>query len=225
MTEAQLLELLGPVKADTLRLRKGPVSHSKHGPRKVVAAASFSGLDSSSLTTVQIIDFGCAFLSNSPPSTLGCPVEFFPPELLFGFPASTKSDIWQLAAILYYTYTSHYMFQVGFQIFILLVAFVVQHHGPLPGHWKGKFVWSKYGQAQPGNPVVPLPEPDWWFDDKQPTKSFEDRIVKRAPYLSASQRDELQRLLRDMVPWEPSRRISAAEAHQRLKSPVLSSIQ
>ena len=74
MTETRLLEVLGPVKEELLRLRKGPVPHSKHGPKKVVAAASFSGLDSSSLTTVQIIDFGCAFLSNNPPPVLGCPV-------------------------------------------------------------------------------------------------------------------------------------------------------
>jgi serine/threonine protein kinase len=161
MTESRLLELLGPVKDETLQLRKGPVSHSKQGPKKVVAAASFSGLDSSSLTTVQIIDFGYAFLSNSPPPTLGCPLEYFPPELLFGCPASPKSDIWQLAAVVFYTYTNYYMFQVGYPIFIHLVAFVVQHHGPLPSHWKGKFVWSKYGQAQPGTPVVPLPEPGW----------------------------------------------------------------
>ncbi|KAK4125520.1 kinase-like protein [Parathielavia appendiculata] len=225
MTENRLLEFLGPIKEEALRLRKGPISHSKHAPKKIVASASFSGLDSSSLATVQIIDFGCAFLSDSPPPTLGCPVEFFPPELLFGCPASTKSDVWQLAALVYYTSTSQYMFQVGFQILTHLVAFIVRHHGPVPAHWKGKFEWSKYGLAQPGQPVDPSPEPDWWWsEDRRPTPSLEDRFAKRASYLSAAQRDELARLLRDMVAWEPSRRISAGEADRRLKAPVFSSL-
>ena len=225
ITESRLLELLGPIRDETLRLREGPISHSRHAPRKVVASASFSGLDPSSLATVQIIDFGCAFLSNSPPPTLGCPVEFFPPELLFGCSASTKSDVWQLAALVYYTSTSQYMFQVGFQILTHLVAFVVRHHGPVPAHWKGKFAWSKYGLAQHGQPVAPSPEPDWWWsNDKRPTPSLEDRLAKRASYLSAAQRDELARLLRDMVAWEPDRRISATEADRRLKASVFSSL-
>ncbi|KAK4040188.1 kinase-like domain-containing protein [Parachaetomium inaequale] len=203
MTESRLLELLGPIKEETLRLRKG----------SVVASASFSGLDTSSLATVQIIDFGCAFSGNSPPPTSRCPVEFFQPELLFG-------------SLIYYTFTSQYMFQVGFQIFTHLVAFVVRHHGPVPAHWKGKFVWSEYGLAQPGQPVAPSPEPDWWWSDdvKRPTPSLEDRFAKRASYLSAAQRDELPRLLRDMVAWEPSRRISAAEADRRLKALVFFSL-
>ena len=226
MTETRLLGLLGPIKDETLRLSKGPITHSKHGPKKVVAAASFSGLDPLSLTTVQIIDFGCAFLSSSLPPTLGCPVEFFPPELLFGCPASTKSDVWQLAAMVYYTHTNQHMFQVGLPIFTHLVAFIVRYHSPVPSHWKGEFVRSKYGLAQFGEPVVPSPEPDWWWsNDKQPPKSVEDRVINRAPYLSASQLDELGSLLRDMITWEPSRRISAAEVERRLQSPILCSIQ
>jgi serine/threonine protein kinase len=147
---------------------------------------------------------------------LGCPVEFFPPELLFDCPASTKSDVWQLAAIIYLTYAGSYMFQTGFQIFHHLVPFIAQFHSPVPSHWKGKFVWSKYGMARPGEEVVPQPEPDYWYDDKHPTKSFEDRISKTIPYLSKAQQDELRRLLNDMVTWEPGNRISAAEAGQRL---------
>ena len=79
------MQVLGPVKEETLRLRKGLVSHSRHAPKKIVAVASFSGLDlgSSLLANVQIIDFDVAFLTNDPPPTLGCPIEFFLAELLF----------------------------------------------------------------------------------------------------------------------------------------------
>lgn len=124
--------------------------------------------------------------------------------------------------------THEYMFQVGFQIFTHLVAFVVRHHGPVPAHWKGKFVWSKYGIARFGKPVVPSPEPDWWWsDDKGPPLSLEDWFDRRASTtnLSAVQRDALARLLRDMVAWEPSRRITAEEVDRRLKAPVFTSLE
>ncbi|KAK4099723.1 hypothetical protein N658DRAFT_487512 [Parathielavia hyrcaniae] len=76
-----------------------------------------------------------------------------------------------------------------------------------------------------GRPVVPEPEPDWWWseDSHRLDPSLEDRF-KRAPYLSTAQRDELVRLLRDIVHWEPSRRISAAEVDQRLRAPVFASL-
>ncbi|AEO71962.1 uncharacterized protein THITE_2093464 [Thermothielavioides terrestris NRRL 8126] len=185
LTESQLLALLGPVADEELRLR----------------------LDPASLTSVQIIDFGCAFANSAPPATLGCPLEYFPPELIFDDPASTHSDVWQLAAIIFYVCTDSYMFQVGFQIPFLLVAFIVQYHGPLPSRWRGKFVWSKYARRQPsGEPAKPLPEPDWWFDGSESTKSLKDRIGK------------------DMVVLEPDQRISAAEASRRLESEVFVSV-
>ncbi|KAK4151578.1 kinase-like domain-containing protein [Chaetomidium leptoderma] len=225
-TEGHLLEVLGPIKHETLRLRKGPISHSRHAPKKMVAAASFSGLNlgPSSPPSVQIIDFGVAFLTNNPAPTLGCPIEFFPIELLFQCPASVKSDVWQLAAVIFYTYTASYMFQVGFPIFPHLVGFIVQYHGPLPSHWKAKFDWGQYGGVPPGEPVEAWPEPSWWFDGTKSTMSFDDRIAQKTAYLSESQRDELARLFRDMVAWEPTSRISAAEAHRRLNAPIFSSV-
>ncbi|KAH6621139.1 hypothetical protein B0J18DRAFT_431668 [Chaetomium sp. MPI-SDFR-AT-0129] len=117
------------------------------------------------------------------------------------------------------------MFQSGLQIYTLLVRFIVQHYGPVPSNWRGKYVWSKYGLAEPGQEPVAHPEPDWWYNGELSAVCFEEFFAEGASYLSAVQRDELTRLLRDMVTWEPSRRISAAEAHQRLQSPVLSSMQ
>ncbi|SPQ27056.1 9b9f262d-e417-41ca-991e-9fbc54897877 [Thermothielavioides terrestris] len=185
----------------------GPSLYSLLLRERIVAATSFPGLDPASLTSVQIIDFGCAFANSAPPATLGCPLEYFPPELIFDDPASTHSDVWQLAAIIFYVCTDSYMFQVGFQIPFLLVAFIVQYHGPLPSRWRGKFVWSKYARRQPsGEPAKPLPEPDWWFDGSESTKSLKDRIGK------------------DMVVLEPDQRISAAEASRRLESEVFVSV-
>lgn len=226
MSEHQTLQLLGLVADQRLRLRKGPVLHSKHGPQKIVATASFSGLDFSTWTTpitIQITNLGCAFPSNNPPPTLECPLIWFPAELVFRYPASTKSDVWQLAVLLFYIYTdTGAMFQVGIEIFLAIIAFVAQWHGPLPSSWRGKFDWrhSLYGQFDPRKPPVPTPEPDWWFDGSLSTESCEDRIAGSAPYLSALQQDELRRLLLDMVALEPEKRISVADVHQRLGFPA-----
>lgn len=223
MTEYDLLGVLGPIKDETLQLRKGPVPRSRHAPKKIVAAASFSGFNfgSASLPRVQIIDFGVAFHTNRPPPTLGCPMQFFPPELLFGYQASDKSDIWQLAAIIFYVYTGCYMFQVGFPIFAHLIAFIIKFHGPLPSHWRDRYDWSR--DAKPGKPVKKLVEPSWWFDGTKSTESFDNRVAEEATSLPAPQRVELAKLLRDMVAWEPSSRISAAEAYRRLKEPIFQS--
>jgi len=223
MSESQILQLLGPIVDQSLRLRKGPVPRSKHAPKRIVAPASFSGLDPSTLTTIQINDLSCAFTSDIPPPTLGCPLIWFPAELVFGYPASTKSDVWQLAALIFYIYTDTAMFQVGIKVFYALIAFVVQWHGPLLSSWRGKFDWSHYlyGQIDPTKPPVTAPEPDCWFDGSLSTESFEDRIAEAASYLSPSQQHELRRLLVDMVALEPEKRISAAEADRHLRSPVI----
>ena len=177
------------------------------------------------LASVQIIDLGVAFLVNDPPPTLGCPIEFFPTELLFQCPASAKSDIWQLAAVMFYAYTGSYLFQVGFPIFFHLVCHLVQDYGPLPSHWKGKFDWGQYGGMPPGQPVDALTEPSWWFEDPEsPAVLLDDHIAKKASYLSESQRVELVRVFRDMVAWEPASRISAAETQRRLEAPIFSSV-
>jgi serine/threonine protein kinase len=225
MTEQRLMELLGPLKQETLHNREDTISGSRRRPKRLVTAASFAGLDRL-LTSVQIqiIGFDVAFPTNNPPPTSGCPIQLFPPELLFGCPASAKCDIWQLAANMCYIYVGSYMFQVGFEIFTHLIAFIVEYHGPLPIDWKGRFDWGQYGGYPPGTSGEALDEPEWWFDGTESTKSFDDRVTGAAPFLSGPQKDELVRLLCDMVALEPGRRISAAEAERRLKSPVFSPI-
>lgn len=99
------------------------------------------------------------------PATLGYPIECFPAERIFSYPASTKSNVWQLATLSFHVYTNGHMLYVGFQVFAPLVGFVVQYRGPPPSHRRGKFVWSKYTPTEPGKPPKPLRGPDWWFSD------------------------------------------------------------
>jgi hypothetical protein len=189
----------------------------------VVFLASLSGLDYSTLNSVRIIDFGQAFMQDTPPPTLGSPLAFFPVELCFGHPASPKSYIWQLARVIFMEHTDALLFQVFFHVYESLVAFSVSYLGPIPSHWVGKFVWDKYGHREPGKPMDTSDGP-WWFDDENPSKALSDRLVKSAPGLSQRQREELERLILDMVAWEPSARLSAEEVVRRLDSPVLSAV-
>ncbi|KAH6842392.1 kinase-like domain-containing protein [Chaetomium sp. MPI-CAGE-AT-0009] len=221
MPESDLQQLLGPINTEDLKLQDG--SRSNHAPTKVVSTASLSGLDYSSLNSVRIIDFGQAFMQDTPPPTLGCPVAFFPVELCFGYPASPKSDIWQLANIIFMAHTNTFLFQVLFPVFESLVGFAVSCLGPIPNQWEGKFVWDRYGRREPGKPMDTSDDP-WWFNQEPPSNALPDRLAKWAPGLSQPQRVELERLILDTVAWEPDARISAVEVARRLDLPVLSGV-
>ncbi|EFY86378.1 protein kinase domain-containing protein [Metarhizium acridum CQMa 102] len=99
MSPARVTQLLGPIKTENLGLQNGQCS--PHAPEQVIQTPDLSGLDYSLLTRVRIIDFGQAFFANRPPPSLGVSIDFFSPELCFGYLPSTKSDIWHLACILY----------------------------------------------------------------------------------------------------------------------------
>ncbi|KAK1770396.1 kinase domain-containing protein [Phialemonium atrogriseum] len=205
----------GSIKAEDLKLPNG--SYSPHAPKQVVQTPEFSGLDYSSLAFVRIVVFGQAFFADRPPPSLGVPIDFFPPELCFGYLPSTKSDIWQLACILYIVHAKVPMFSTFFRIFGILIGTVVGYLGPLPQQWKGRFMFEKYGYREPGR-AQSRTEPAWWFEDKHSEKSIDSRLFQEAPHLSVRQKGEYVRLLHDMVAYEPEQRLSAADAVQRLRS-------
>lgn len=217
MSPASLLELLGPIVTENLTPNGPP---SPHGPKMVVQTASLSGLDYSLLTWVRIIDFGQAFFVDHPPSSLGIPIEYFSPELCFGYLPSTKTDIWQLACVLYKAQSESFLFPTFFRIFGIFIGTVVSYMGPLPQHWKGRFNFDEYGYYEEGR-LKNSTEPDWWYEDKPPENSHDDRLCKEAPHLSILQRKEFVRLLHDMVAYEPEDRPSAPEVILRLKTVAL----
>ncbi len=225
MSLDQLLEFFGPIRAEPVRLSNKPSSsgvppRSAHAPKQLVERASLSGLDYSLLRTVQVVDLGQAFFTNHPPSSLGIPVDFFPPELCFGYLPSEKSDIWHLACIIYKVHCTPYLFFTFFPIFEILIGTIVSHVGPLPQHWKGRFNYDKYGYQEPER-EPDTTEPPYWYDDKPPKNSINSRLSKDALHLTASQREEYVRLFHDMLAYEPEKRISAKDVVRRLNSPAL----
>ncbi|OIW27961.1 kinase domain-containing protein [Coniochaeta ligniaria NRRL 30616] len=215
MSPASLYQLLGSIEAEDLKLPNG--SYSPHRPKRVIQTPDFSGLDYSSLSVVRIVDFGEAFFTERPPQSLGAPIDSFPPELCFGYPPSTKSDVWQLACVLYTVHAKVPMFPTFFRIFGILVGTVVGYLGPLPQQWKGRFMFDEYGYQEPGK-VPNETDPAWWFEDKHSDKSIDSRLSQKAPHLSARQRGEYVRLLHDMVAYEPEQRLSATDVVERLRS-------
>lgn len=219
MSPARLYQLLGPIKAEDLKLPNG--SYSPHAPKQVIQTPDLSGLDYSLLTRIRIVDFGQAFFADRPPRSLGIPIDFFPPELCFGYSPSTKSDVWHLACVLYMVHCRLPMFPTFFPIFEVLIGTIVGYLGPLPQHWKGRFMFDEYGYREPGQ-AQNRTEPAWWFEDKHSEKSIDSRLSEEAPHLPLRQKGEYVRLLHDMVAYEPEKRVSAADVVQRLRSAAFS---
>ncbi|POR38086.1 Uncharacterized protein TPAR_01723 [Tolypocladium paradoxum] len=215
MSPARVSQLLGPIKAKNLRLPNG--SFSPHAPKQLIQTPDYSGLDYSLLTQVRIIDFGQAFFADDPPPSLGVPIDFFPPELCFGYLPSTKSDVWDLACVLFQIHTGAFLFPTFFQIFEILIGTMVGYLGPIPQHWKGRFKFDEYGYCELGR-VQLTTEPEWWFEDKDCEKTIDGRLAKEAAHLSTRQRQAYVHLLHDMVAYEPEKRLSALDVIRRLRS-------
>ncbi|KAK2612397.1 hypothetical protein QQS21_001661 [Conoideocrella luteorostrata] len=215
MSPARVSQLLGPIQTENLRLTNGLCS--PHAPKQVIQTPDLSGLDYSLLTQIRIIDFGQAFFTDRPPPSLGVPIDFFPPELCFGYLPSTKSDIWHLACILFQIQTKGFLFPTVLRIFEILIGTIVSYLGPIPQHWKGKFNFDEYGYCEPEQ-VQETTEPEWWFENKHSEKTISSRVAQEAVHLSTCQREEYVRLLHDMVAYEPEKRLSAVEVIRRLRS-------
>lgn len=220
LSPKEFSNLVGPIKSERLRLPKGKGDHSPHAPKRVVQAADFPGLDFSLLYRVRLIDFGQAFFEDHPPKSLGVPISYYPPEVCFGYRPSAKSDIWQLACILYQAHTDHCLFFELFQIFENLIDNVTHHLGPMPQSWRGKFDFAEYGYVDRENPQDTT-EPEYWFEDKKSQDTINGKLEEKAPHLSAEQRNEFAALLLDMVAYEPDKRLSAAVVVRRLKESSL----
>jgi serine/threonine protein kinase len=206
--EATIRNCLGPVASEKIQLADGGPP-SKHSPRTVVQPASFSNLDFNQNNDIALVGFGNAFVEATPPPTLHCPTNILPPEVFFGYPPSRKSDIWQLACLLFKFRTGAYPFHTTLP-YEWLVRQATQYIGPVPSQWRGRYDRDS-SRTQRGG--LDLEE---WFDTEQPTLSLETRLAEKGHPSSASERQDLARLLCEMLAWEPERRPGAEMVFQRL---------
>ncbi|KAK4038214.1 hypothetical protein C8A01DRAFT_48150 [Parachaetomium inaequale] len=202
ISTASLQNTLGPVVSERIKLADGKPP-SKHSPKEVTQPASFSGLSFNSLKEIALIGFGKAFPEITPPPTLQCPLIIFPSEVLFGYPASNKSDVWQLACLMFVVHTGTFPFQTE-PFYGHLVWHITKSLGPIPSQWAGRYRWDKYKSLTcPGETYGRDLAAS--FDKAQPTKSLENRLAE-GPHLSSAERKKLAALLGSILVWEPGLR-------------------
>ncbi|KAH6843187.1 kinase-like domain-containing protein [Chaetomium sp. MPI-CAGE-AT-0009] len=204
MSEQSIRGILTPIESCEIRRTDGqPLSN--HCPRRVVRTGDFQDLDFASLKTVTIISFGRAF---RPPSTPYRPTAIPSPELLFGYSPSQKSDIWQLACLVYLVHERDlpFLIHVGYEH---LVWELTTYLGPVPDHWAGRYQWDTYKMVTPSSTTRDS-DLDQWFDKSQPTESLESHLVQ------AERAEELATLLGKMLVWEPEKRLPAGLVYKEL---------
>ena len=212
ISEASLRRMLTPVVSHTVtRVDGKPLSNMERIPRCVIETAGFQDLDFHSLKKVAIINFGRSFNSTIPPPTFGRnPTSMVFPELLFRYPASKKSDIWQLACLLFLVQAQALPFQISTG-YDHLLAEMTAYLGPIPYTWARKYQWNKYKIVLPSGTTC-----DWdleeCFNIGKPTRSLETRMVgvegRRAQKMAA--------LLHKMLAWEPENRPESGWVYQDL---------
>lgn len=115
-------------------------------PRYLVETAYFGGLPPEYLTEkIMIIDFSEAYRMSSPPSDLGIPEEYLPPEVIFKSDNSIEvgCDIWALACTLYEIRSQIPLFYMPIDEDDH-ISEMVCYFGKLPEPWWSK--WEKRGK-------------------------------------------------------------------------------
>lgn len=223
MSPDEVRQLLGPIEREKLKLRDG--SKSPHGPKRIVKNPDFSGFNiGMSSAAVMIIDFGEAFVLGRPRhrTGLGIPITSFPPEVCFGYPPSTGSDLWELACLLFEILCGRPLFPLYFPIFEMLIGLIVHYVGLLPRSWQGHFDAEKYGYRQ-GGTLQSTPEGAWyWFEAKPEDQrgSLGEEVAKAASRveLPAEHQAYIVSLLQEMLVREPENRLPARDASLRIES-------
>ena len=199
------MDVFGPVRTADLRLHNG--SPSKHGPDQVVQALKFLPHHQALLGDVRIIDFGQCFNMDDPPKGLGIPMPYFPPELCFGYAPSKATDVWALACIIFEVQIRQRLVPMVFESFELLIGMLRFTLGVLPSAWI-----SKYSDDYAGEVLQGKGAPEIWFDSTEPLEwPLTSTVHEKASHLSLAKKEELLDLLRAMLAFEPTERISVAD--------------
>lgn len=152
-----------------------------------------------------LLIFGQSLNADKPPSGLGIPMPYYPPELCFGYAPSRATDVWALACCIFEVQTQRLLVSPVFDSFEFLLGTLRYTLGPLPLEWKTRYSDDCASADFKGQ--GPLPN---WFDEPEylewPLASLVD---EGASHLSPTGKDQLLSLLRAMLEYEPSQRIQA----------------
>jgi len=166
-SQEEIYERLGqPKQCEIMTISGSPLGES--APRYVVEPCSL--LNPQFLSDdVLLVDFGCAFLSDGPPSNpddIGLTMSYSAPEVIFDSKLSAYSDIWALGCVLFEIRSGTQLFGdwVGTKDDILRQ--MVQALGKLPEPWWT--AWENRGL--------------FFDDDGEPRKTWDDGIVRACKF-------------------------------------------
>jgi serine/threonine-protein kinase SRPK3 len=118
---------------------------------------------------ILLVDFGCAFPSNDPPSNpdeIGLTMSYSAPEVIFDSKLSVYSDIWALGCVLFEIRSGGQLFGDWIGTKDDVLRQIVQAFGKLPEPW-----WSMWDQRGA------------FFDDNgEPRMTWEDGIARATKF-------------------------------------------
>ena len=218
-TEHRLLETFGQPRTTPIRHRSE--TPTLHAPVYAVQPIDFSRLDGSVIDgSALLADYGESFFAGDPPTSLGIPMPFFPPELFFDDPPNITSavDIWAWACSICVLRTGVSLFYPAFNPKDDILRDMVATLGKLPDQWWQQWeARSKFfdGDGSPGTGLYAPEE----------LTSLRDQLRMAGVYgsnglelpeadqhrLSADEVETLGELLSQMLAYRPCKRITAKE--------------
>lgn len=162
-----------------------------------------------SLFSVKISDFSESHLASDIPRNIGTPVYAKPPEAILDRPSGQPGDIWTLACLIYYILGEGKLFESYFGHVDDVIYDMVDALGMLPKRlwdaWQPQDEYRKKAWAPGGTGVQAT---DAWplarrIEAMRPLDVVEGMVPAEAA--------ALEELLRGMLKYEPSERITIAE--------------
>ncbi|KAH6845666.1 kinase-like domain-containing protein [Chaetomium sp. MPI-CAGE-AT-0009] len=155
---------------------------------------------------VQLVDFGSAFFTSSPPTTIDTPLSLHPPELVFKRPLTLAVDIWSLGCALYELAIGRTPFEAGFDNRELVPQYG-QVLGRVPVEWVREALANGLLDEEPdedsANDFLPLEE--------EIQRGYVDGYPSETLQFTSEDLERRGRYLRKMLVVDPQRRATAAE--------------
>ncbi|KAF2218775.1 kinase-like domain-containing protein [Elsinoe ampelina] len=212
MDEADLMEYVGIPELWQVA-RTVPGSHEPGVPKHLIWPLADTRPDLDDLPDVKLIDFGNAFFHNSPPETLSTATCLLPPEAALGDRIDHRVDRWHLGCLIFELFLGQHPFDGITTRREELVKEMIEKLGPLPKRWDelhrklppvGELHLTAEDIADGWGKTYTLDE---WVD-----ACYYHRDSPQD--LGSGGLDDLKRILRSLLRYEPSERATAAEIVQ-----------
>lgn len=219
LSEDDLLSILGRPEKTYVRTESGE-DLPKSSPRYLVIPADTSRLSDEYLTDkICVVDFGESFPISSPPTDLGIPENYLPPEILLDQEnaISQACDIWALGCTLFEIREQLALFYMIFDR-DELVAEIVRFFGKPPKEWWDKWEAREEFFDEDGTWLQRGDDEEWSLEVtlSKPTETFlpganNKREAQRSLTTPKAEQELMADLLYKLFRYEPEKRLSAED--------------